>query len=462
MRRASWKEVHGELTRLASVKGAYDADEARWLVEGKRVRVHEPLGYGSYLHYLEQVFGYGPRQAGERLRVAEALVRLPALMHALADSSLPWSSVRELVRVVAPATEAEWLAAARGKTVREIEDMVSGRKPGDRPADPADPGAIRHVLRLELSADSMAAFRDARRRIELEAGQTLDDDAAVRMLAHYALGGPGDPGRAAYQVAMTVCERCGRGSRDGAGRVFAVEPHQIDAACCDAQHIGPTHVGHDSAPASQSIPPRIRRLVWRRDHGRCQAPGCRASRYLEVHHIVARSDGGTHDPSNLVLMCSAHHTRIHEGSLHLGGSAPDRLEFRPVGVPRPDDAPSELDRDPDEDAVALATLRRLGVTPGDARRALAAASPDAVGVEELVRQALVVLARTTYASRISEPAAEYRVTRIHAAAAPPLRIRSAERSAVDPRRRDTVLRRAALKIRSSAPALRLARHHASP
>ena len=49
MRRASWKEVHGELTRLAHSKGVYDADEARWLIEGKRVRVHQELAYGSYL-----------------------------------------------------------------------------------------------------------------------------------------------------------------------------------------------------------------------------------------------------------------------------------------------------------------------------------------------------------------------------------------------------------------------------
>src|SRR6266545_2401683 len=98
----------------------------------------------------------------------------------------------------------------------------------------ADPGR---------SADALAAFREARRHIELEVGHSLDDDAAVRMLAHYALGGPDEPGRSAYQVAMTVCERCGSGTRDGAGQVFAVEPHQVEAALCDAQHIDTPHVG---------------------------------------------------------------------------------------------------------------------------------------------------------------------------------------------------------------------------
>jgi hypothetical protein len=57
---ATWKRVHGELIRLARSKGAYDAEEARWLLEGKRVRVHEPLGYGSFLSYVEYVLGYGP------------------------------------------------------------------------------------------------------------------------------------------------------------------------------------------------------------------------------------------------------------------------------------------------------------------------------------------------------------------------------------------------------------------
>src|SRR5688500_603778 len=138
MQRDTWKKVHGELVRLARSKGAYDAEEARWLLEGRRVRVHEPLGYATFLSYLEHVFGYGPRLASERLRVAEAIAALPAMNDALASGELCWSAVRELTRVAVPATEAEWIAAARGKSMRDVEDMVSGRKSGDRPGDPVD------------------------------------------------------------------------------------------------------------------------------------------------------------------------------------------------------------------------------------------------------------------------------------------------------------------------------------
>ena len=403
MRDAMWKKVHEELTRLARAKSAYDVDEARLLLEAQRLRVHEQVGYGTLLEYLERLFGYGPRMAKERLRVAEALATLPAFREALAAGILVWSAVRELSRVAVPATEAEWLAAAKGRTVRQLEEMVAGRKRGDRPTDRPEP-VTRHVLRLEISSDALAAFREARSRIELEVGHALDDDAAILMLAQYALRGSDDPGRAPYQVAMTVCVECGRGTRDGSGQVLDIEPHRVEAARCDAQEVDLTHVGAGApAPATQTIPPRIRRLVWRRDHGRCQVPGCRAAKFLEVHHLHWRSDGGGHDPSNLAVTCTAHHDLVHRGLLVVEGSAPDLVfrhaDGRLYGQLHADDA---------DLADAVAGLRRAGVPAPDARRAVAeAATSGAVTIEDLLRQALLVLRRTTYAAvaRVSDPVA---------------------------------------------------------
>jgi HNH endonuclease len=421
MEGAMWKKVHAELTRLAGAKGAYDAEEARWLVEARRQRVHEALGFATLLEYLERLFGYGPRLASERLRVAEVLTQLPALRDALAAGELSWSAAREISRVAVPATEAEWVAAATGKTVRQVEELVSGRKAGDRPGDPADAGVTRHVLRLEVSGDAMAAFRDARLQMELEVGHSLDDDALVRMLAHHALAGPVKPGKAAYQIAMTVCQECGKGTRDGAGQIFSLTEAEVEAARCDAQTIATAYVGDEAPSATEDIPSPIRRRVWRRDHGRCQIPGCRSAKHLEVHHIVPRACGGGHDPSNLVVLCGAHHGLIHRGVIRLAGTAPDRLvvthaDGRPYGQlgtapakrPRPKIEGKRLEHgkrstEPSIEADVLDGLRRMGVPTGDARHAVAeAAGAGAESIEDLLRGALGVLRRTTYASRISE------------------------------------------------------------
>ncbi|MBK7192592.1 MAG: HNH endonuclease [Myxococcales bacterium] len=89
---------------------------------------------------------------------------------------------------------------------------------------------------------------------------------------------------------------------------------------------------------TKTIPPRTRRAVLRRDRGRCVVPGCRNARYVDVHHIVPRAQGGKHTPSKLSALCSAHHKAAHDGRLRVEGTAPAKLRFthadgRPYGAP---------------------------------------------------------------------------------------------------------------------------------
>lgn len=56
-----------------------DSRTARRPLVAYRERAHERLGFGSYVEYVERLLGYGPRTALDRLRVAEALERLPEL-----------------------------------------------------------------------------------------------------------------------------------------------------------------------------------------------------------------------------------------------------------------------------------------------------------------------------------------------------------------------------------------------
>ena len=125
---------------------------------------------------------------------------------------------------------------------------------------------------------------------------------------------------------MTVCERCRQGWQHGAGAKLAIRPAAVERALCDAQHLGSLD-GDAPERAHQDIPPSVVRFVWRRDGGRCRLPGCRSARGLELHHVVHRADGGSHDASNLVLACSACHQAHHAGALTISGTA-DHLEVR--------------------------------------------------------------------------------------------------------------------------------------
>ncbi|WP_261562027.1 HNH endonuclease signature motif containing protein [Frankia tisae] len=69
---------------------------------------------------------------------------------------------------------------------------------------------------------------------------------------------------------------------------------------------------------------KLRRAIYARDKGVCRYPGCRHTRWLQVHHIKEWGiAGGATDPANLILLCSLHHRVIHDKGLI--------LERRPTG-----------------------------------------------------------------------------------------------------------------------------------
>lgn len=390
---ARWQRAHRELSRLAKARAGMDWEEGRWLLSAQRCRTHARLGFGSFVEYVERLFGYAPRLTQEKLRVAEALAQLPEAASALRNGQTSWSALRELTRVATPATEAEWLEAARGRTVREVEKLVSGHGPGDRPNDERDHRIERHTLRFEVSGEVLATFREALAKLRRDAGGPLDDDAALLLLARQVLEGPRDDGRASYQVALAVCPDCQRASQQGGGEQVEVGPEIAAMAACDSQHIA--HVGVDGVVspqrAAQDVPPATRRWVLRRDRGCCVFPGCRHATFVDLHHLCLKSEGGDHAPDNLVTVCGAHHRALHRGSVAIAGSVATGLRFQhadgsPYGL-----VPTPLDADAGN--KAFLALRALGFREHEARRVLAEATHVGVcdDVEALVRRCLGLL-----------------------------------------------------------------------
>jgi len=283
--RPDWQTVDRALRTIAHRKAVLDAEELRWLREAEALQIWRPLGMVSMLDYLERTMGYAPRTGQDRLRVARSLETLPELTAALSAGQLGFSAVRELTRVATAATEAAWIATAAGKTAHQIEQLVADHRPGDGPDDPPDPEVRRHVVRFEVSAETFALVRQARAVIDDEHGTNRSDDGFVAALCSAVIDGASttEPtGRAKFQIAVTVCERCGQGWQEGAGAQIAIGSATVERAMCDAQHIGSID-GDGPERAHQDIPPSVVRFVWRRDGGRCRVPGCRSSRALELH-----------------------------------------------------------------------------------------------------------------------------------------------------------------------------------
>src|SRR5687768_16834974 len=230
-----WALAHEALSKLRLKRAALDAEEGRWLLRAFRAATHVHFGYASFGEYIA----------------------LPELAEALRSAKLNWSVVRELSRVAVPETEQEWILAVCRKTAREVERMVSGLAPGDRPADRRRPESVRHILRFEVGAETLATFREAMRELQQRSDHRLDDDAALLSMAREVLGGPGDAGRASYQVVVTQCEDCGRGFQHANGELIELEPAIVEMCRCDAQNVPiaqPNSVITDAPEGVSAIP----------------------------------------------------------------------------------------------------------------------------------------------------------------------------------------------------------------
>src|SRR5688500_2859026 len=236
-----WARAHEALSKLRLKRAAHDAEEGMWLLRAFRAGTHVYFGYASFGEYIERLFGLRRRATAEKLRVAEALEGVPELTEALRSGELNWSAVRELTRVAVPETEREWIAAARRRTAREVERLVSGLGRGNKPMDRRQPGFVRHVLRLEVGAETLATFREAMRVLRKRSDHRLDDDAALLSMAREVLGGPSDAGRASYQVVVTQCEDCGRGFQHANGALIQLDPAIVEMRRCDAQNVPVAH-----------------------------------------------------------------------------------------------------------------------------------------------------------------------------------------------------------------------------
>lgn len=104
---------------------------------------------------------------------------------------------------------------------------------------------------------------------------------------------------------VTVCPNCEQGAMAGAQSNRSLSPATLQSILCDARVLVPGDRNRST------VPPATRREALRRDGHRCRVKGCERALFVEVHHKIPRSAGGSHDLQNLVTLCSGCHRALH-------------------------------------------------------------------------------------------------------------------------------------------------------
>jgi hypothetical protein len=303
----------------------------------------EDSGARSLAHWLSMRYGISYWKACRWIGAAHALVELPLLSEAFASGELGVDKVVELARFATPETEARLIRWAQGVSVGAVRAKADLAKAS--PEEAREAHRDRRVQwwyfsensRFGLSAELSAAEGiKVVRALEREAstlpvmpGEHPEWDAEARRadalvaLCSARIASDPDPDRATVVIHARLEDVQGSGSRDIQGDLThceieggpAIHPEVARRLLCTAR----VQVVVEDASGQpvrlgrmRREPPdwMIRQLRYRDIE--CRFPGCGHRRFTQAHHIRWWEQGGRTDLDNLVLICSFHHTLVHE------------------------------------------------------------------------------------------------------------------------------------------------------
>jgi hypothetical protein len=299
--------------------------------------------------------------AREKVRVAQALKHLPLVSVAFSTGELSYSKVRSLTRVATAENEEDLVAFALRNTASHVAGYCRELRMGAPTSlGVAERAYCNRSLRTRRDTDRGVMFVSV--ELPLETGELLekaldkarDDeclkipdlvdtswnkrqaDAFVTMLREYLQGGEANSNSDNYLVNIHVDQSALAGD---VGR-SSVPIETVKRLCCDGKAVVMTET-KDGEPLSigrksRIVPKGIERAVRARDNHSCRFPGCSNKRFVDIHHIEHWANGGETAVNQLMLLCSKHHTLVHEGGFRIDKDFRDDWSFfRPDGIAVP-------------------------------------------------------------------------------------------------------------------------------
>jgi hypothetical protein len=307
------REVDERMDVLVRQKNEIVAEMVLLVHEIERDRLFRALGATSVTAYMKKRAAWDASKTEKIAALARNIEELPRLREALVRGALGWTTAYLASVVATPETDADWTEKALKLTQNQFEAETARAK--GRPV-------VQRVT-LNVSPAQLAAVDLAVTAVRSEdPSKKLAFGEAVAEACKRAIEG-GGAGGANTQLVIHICADCHRATREGKNGPVEISPSELAALACDAEVVD---IRTKKARLSRTIPPRIKRFVRARDHGRCRVPECQNRAHVNFHHEGGWLNVG-HDPLSVYLICVGHHQAIHDGDLIVRKLAPGRFEF---------------------------------------------------------------------------------------------------------------------------------------
>jgi hypothetical protein len=301
--------------------------------------------------------------AKEKLRVAHALKTLPAISAAFSSGELSYTKVRELTRVAHRNNEKDLLDLALRMTATHVAQRCRELRMGDEASIDTAARAFANrslsmrrdahrgtmIVTVELPMDTGELFEKALDKARDDAVLEIPDladtswsmrqaDAFLNMVTGYLSDTKNDKQSNDNYLVTIHVEQSALQGKEGRS---ALPIETVKRICCDSHAVvltetekgEPLSIGRKS----RIVPKGIERAVRARDNNCCKFPGCHNRRFLQCHHVEHWSNNGETSMENLMLLCTKHHTLLHEGGFRIETNFQGNWYFvRPDGIAVPE------------------------------------------------------------------------------------------------------------------------------
>jgi len=248
----------------------------RSLIEFDARKLYLREGCSSLFTYCTQVLPLSEGSAYNRIDTARAARRYPRVLEALACGDVTLTAVRLLAPHLTAANHEEVLLAARHKRKQEILELIASIKPRAAVATIVRRVAVLTPLAPECYMLQVTLTRETHEKLR-----------RAQVLARHAVA-DGDIGSILDRALTLLIDQL---ERRRFAETASPRPNATEAS-------------------GRYIPAAVRRVVWRRDQGRCAFVGragrCHETAFLEFHHVVPYAAGGAANADNIQLRCRAH------------------------------------------------------------------------------------------------------------------------------------------------------------